>query len=80
MRVDELNEGDIVDLEGDYYADEGFDSFDGGELVYEYYYATVSEITKETEGCTLVTVECGGGEYSIGFPPDHEVNMKGSDR
>lgn len=67
IRVSDLRVGDIVDLEGDAYADPRSDHI---ELQCELH--TVCEIDYETPECTVVYFEnyCG-----VGFPPSHTLNQ-----
>lgn len=67
VRVDALVEGDLINLEGDKYADPPKD--DPDISIFPYEYARVEETERETEGCIRVDTQLG----SYGFPPDHEV-------
>lgn len=66
VRVRDLVEGDLINLEGDRYADVPKE----GELsIFPYEYARVEETEQETPTCIRVDTQLG----SYGFPPDHEV-------
>lgn len=65
--VEDLQEGDLVDLEGDRYADVG-ELRDSGLLLYEY--AEVVGVEQETPDCTRLDLE---DLNSIGFPRGHMV-------
>lgn len=61
--------GDLVDLEGDAYADPRSDNpYFRCEL------ATVASIDAETSNCIAIGVE---GFDVVGFPADHLLNVKG---
>lgn len=63
--VEELQPGDLIDLEGDPYADPG-----RAEIMFESEYAVVTEAPElETADCTLVHTDAG----SYGFPRGHRV-------
>jgi hypothetical protein len=64
-RVSELRLGDMIDLEGDRYADP-----DSANPAFECEYAVVDYIERETSDCILIGIE--GGD-NFGFPPDHLV-------
>lgn len=63
VKVEELAEGDLVDLAGDPYADEG-------DITLEYEYVQVAGVERETPRCTVVHFE---GYPSCGFPVGHKV-------
>ena len=71
-RIDELVEGDLVDLCGDRIADQPTDEPDHDvcRSAYEFEYAVVDGTERETPECIRVdfTNTC-----SVGFPPDHRV-------
>ena len=67
VRVDALVEGDLIDLEGDFYADRRADN-----PMFPYELARVDETEQETDGCIRVDTQLG----SYGFPPDHEVPVE----
>jgi hypothetical protein len=67
VKVKDLRERDYVDLEGDPYADPQSDKPE-----YEFEYAIVAGIERETPTCVRVDFETGN---SVGFPPDHEVDV-----
>jgi hypothetical protein len=71
MRVDELREGDMVDLEGDPFADP-----DRSEDWLHYEFAVVADTERETDEC--VRVDCLG--VCFGAPPDHRVLVIDRDR
>lgn len=66
-KVSDLVAGDLVDLEGDPYADE--------DPTWEFEYGEVEDTERETDDCVRVDFANGG---SIGFPPDHLLTL--SDR
>ena len=66
-RVKDLEPGDYVDLKGDKYDDpEDF------YAIFEEYWQVVSEVVPQTPNFTLVKFQ----EISVGFPPEHEVQIK----
>jgi hypothetical protein len=58
-----LRVGDMVDLEGDKYADQNRD-----HPTFESEYVMVASIERETPACLVVGFE---GFDMVGFPPDH---------
>lgn len=84
-RVDDLVAGDMLDLEGDLYADlgactserltgqpcDGRDD-DGHMITWKYEYGRVDTTERETPTC--IRVDFTNGE-SVGFPPEHEVAL-----
>jgi LmbE family N-acetylglucosaminyl deacetylase len=66
-RIDELQIGDLVDLEGDSFADPDRDPAKG----FEFQYAKVEEIDRETPDCVVVWFD----NDVVGFPPDHMVEI-----
>lgn len=66
-RIDELRVGDMVDLEGDRFADPTRD-----KPCLEFEYQTICEINRETPTCIAVGFE---GFDIVGFPPDHTVTV-----
>lgn len=66
IKVQDLHEGMIVDLEGDTYADPSSDP----DPRYEEEYSVVSLTSVDSDGVVLVTFDDG---YQVGFPPDHEL-------
>lgn len=72
-RVDQLRVGDVLDLQGDKFADP--DPPDGEEattnrIVFEAEYVTVDYIEREMPECVAVGIE---GVDVFGMPPDHLV-------
>jgi hypothetical protein len=67
-RISELEPGDLVDLEGDPFADPPTDP----DTFWTYEYGIVSELEIETPDCTLVYFENGP---NVGFPPNHVVTV-----
>lgn len=65
-KVSELVPGDLVDLENDPHADPN-----GEHPEFEFEFATVGEIVKETAECTVVYFD----NFTCGFPPDHVVKI-----
>lgn len=68
IRAIDLIEGDLVDLEGDQYADP-----DNDNPSYPYLLHTVSYIEQETDNCVAVTFE---GGPTVGFPIDHQLRVE----
>ena len=72
----DLRVGDIVDLEGDKFADRNNDNID-----FEYEYQTVAEVNHDT--CEYQDGDCIAigfeGFGTVGFPPDHPVKRVGRD-
>lgn len=68
-QVKDLNPGDLIDLEGDPYADPNSDI-----LAFKYEYAMVDAIDHETGNCTAVWIL---GVDCFGFPPAHTVFCAG---
>lgn len=66
-RIDQLEPGDRVDLEGDIYADPN-----GERVEFIFEYETVETVERETADCVLVEFESG---FACGFPPDHLVEI-----
>lgn len=66
VAIKDLRPGDMVDLEGDKYADP-----DGGNAMLADRLHEVDFVEVETRGCTCVDFL----DYSCGFPPDHEVRV-----
>ena len=63
--ISELRCGDLVDLQGDKYADQASD-----KPALEFEYATVCYIERETPDCIAIGFD---GFDLIGFPPGHAV-------
>ena len=69
QRIDQLVAGDIVDLEGDRYADpEGNPQFEA------FAYRVVTS-DRERHCVTVVFLDNEGDEFVCGFPPEHEVKI-----
>lgn len=68
IRAIDLIEGDLVDLEGDQYADP-----DNDNQIYPYLLHTVSNVEQETDSCVAVTFE---GGPTIGFPLNHQLRVE----
>jgi len=64
VMVKNLKEGDLIDLEGDDFADP-----DKSDEMLTYEMSEVFEIEKETEFCTCVYFS----NKTVGFPPEHKV-------
>jgi len=71
VTIPDLKPGDLIDLEGDVYADPG-----GSNISFEFEFCTVAHVERETPDCWRVDTECDG---SFGFPPDHTVAVEGHD-
>ena len=63
--ISELQPGDMIDLEGDIYADPKHN-----RVEFETEYAIVEAVEPETPACTAVWIE---GVDCFGFPPEHLV-------
>jgi hypothetical protein len=72
VAVEELRDGDLIDLHGDPYADVG-DHADAG--TFEYELVEVVSVEVETSTCVRVDLANLGG---FGFPPGHRVLWIGS--
>jgi hypothetical protein len=72
VAVEELQDGDLIDLQGDPYADVG-DHADAG--TFEYEVAEVVGVEFETSTCVRVDLANLGG---FGFPPGHCVLWVGN--
>lgn len=66
--IAELRVGDLIDLYGDPFADPERDPL----TAFEFEYAEVAEVRRETPGCFAVMIE---GFDLVGFPPDHVVRL-----
>lgn len=64
-KISELEPGDLVDLQGDRYAD------NGNHPEFEFEYCEVGELVVENTNCVLVHFD----KISCGFPPDHFVEV-----
>lgn len=62
----QLIPGDLVDLEGDKYADPN-----GDDTLMEFEYAVVERVERETPECVVVHTD----QSSFGCPPDHVVKL-----
>lgn len=69
--VENLTQGDLVDLENDKYADpvEKQNDEHSSHRFYEFEYARVYTVQRETPECTVVQFE----ESTVGFPVGHQV-------
>lgn len=85
-RIDALVIGQRVDLQNDIIADplghlasQG-EPYESDHPEFEYEFCVVESITDETtngEPCLVVNFLISGGEFTCGFPPDHEVDVDG---
>jgi hypothetical protein len=76
IRADAVQVGDLLDLEGDQFADP--ENGGGGELPtndFEFELAEVTEVERETPDC----IRIGGPGYCVGFPVDHMLKRMGHD-
>lgn len=64
ITAEEVHEGDLIDLEGDPYADQERD-----KPCLQYEYAKVLEVRRETEDCVCVYFD----NLTVGFPIRHEL-------
>lgn len=64
-RIDQLVIGDMVDLQNDPFAD------NGNHPEFEFEYATVCEMERETPSCMMVCFD----SIACGFPPAHMVTL-----
>ena len=72
VRADQIRLGDVVDFEGDQYADpKDSDHFYG----WEFENAVITEIERETPDCIML----GGDAFAFGFPPDHLIKRLRTD-
>jgi hypothetical protein len=69
VQVSELRVGDLVDLEGDPYADPRRDPMN----CFEFELAEVASVERETADCVAVGFE---GFDVVGFPPHHIVTAR----
>lgn len=69
--VEELRPGDVIDLQGDPYADPPGNEF---AAWYECELVEVASVERETPDCTVVGIE--GGPGLIGFPAGHELPVR----
>ena len=70
-RAADLKPGDMIDLEGDKFADPNRD-----HVAFQCEYGVVAEVDRETPECVAVYVD---GVDSFGFPPDHLIRWVGHD-
>lgn len=68
--IAELVPGDMVDLQGDRFADPK-----NNYPPFEFEYSTVMEIDRETPTCIAIYFD----GFACGFPPDHQVKFAGHD-
>lgn len=66
IRARDIREGDVLDLEGDPFADCPLRDHTN---TFEFEYQEVHEVTEETPNCILI----GGDGWLVGFPPDHRI-------
>ncbi len=64
----DIREGDVLDLEGDKYADQP--SADHANN-FEYEYQPVHEVERETADC----IRIGGDGWLVGFPENHLLTV-----
>lgn len=66
---------DVVDFQGDRFADPNGngESGDGHTYGYEYEYAVVEKVEAETPNCTVIY----STQVNCGFPPDHLLTVVG---
>jgi hypothetical protein len=69
MRVDEIRVSDMVDLEGDRYADPHAGTPDSS---WQFEYGAVVDIERETPTCIRLDFH---NSESVGFPPDHVLKV-----
>lgn len=62
--------GDLVDLEGDRYADP-----DSDNVALQYLYLEVGAVEQETPECVLISFESFD---AVGFPTNHELRVQGA--
>ena len=65
-KIRHLQIGDLVDLEGDRFAD------DGQHPEFEFEYQIVHEIEFETPDCICIYFD----SVAVGFPPNHTVTVE----
>lgn len=65
IRIDELKEGDLIDLEGDKFADPN-----RRRLEFQCEYACVDYVCREDESCVAIGIQ---GVDVFGFSPEHLV-------
>ncbi|AXK43829.1 hypothetical protein [Erythrobacter aureus] len=63
-----IREGDVLDLEGDEFADRPTDDHANN---FEYEYQPVHEVERETADC----IRIGGDGWLVGFPEDHLLKV-----
>lgn len=63
--ISELQVGDVIDLEGDEYADPNQDV-----STFQMLYVEVASVEVESPGCIAVGIE---GVGTFGFPPTHTI-------
>lgn len=71
-RADQVQVGDLIDLEGDEFADPNRNGLSvTGDFDFTFEFAYVEEVERETPGCIRIDTDQG----SYGFPPDHMLKM-----
>jgi hypothetical protein len=68
VKAKDLKAGDLVDLEGDAYADPNHDNWR-----YSIEHGEVETVEWETQECVAVYFTNGS---VVGFPPDHELRVR----
>lgn len=66
VRAEDIRPGQLVDLEGDKYADPDNDS-----PIFDCEYAVVQETEDETEDCVCIYFD----SFTCGFPKDHLLEV-----
>lgn len=72
IKAKHVEPGMLIDLEGDVYADPEGNEF---AALYESELVEVVSVERETPECVVIGIE--GGPGLIGFPPEHEITLKG---
>lgn len=70
VSVADLQPGDLLDLEGDPFADK---TEDGAPNPFEFEMAAVESVEPETDDCILITSQL----INCGFPPEHKIKVCG---
>lgn len=76
VKVTDLKPGDLIDLEGDPYADQAHGHHDDDGCPYEYEYRTVADPPGEWESAGTYRLDYEGG--ACGFPPGHLITRHGT--